>query len=101
MLIPYVFSKKKNLCKRKRKKTTKTSLWPCEGDLEGLVSGNEGGQLGEGLFPGAAHSHQQGVTPGGADDAGHLHQMYHGILEEDQVHAWPSDALVVLLEEHL
>lgn len=55
--------------------------------MEGLVSGNEGGQLGEGLFPGAAHSHQQGVPAGGADDAGHLHQMYHGVLEEDQVHA--------------
>lgn len=85
MLIPNVFSKK-NVCLRKRGKN-KMSFQPCEGDLEGLVSGNEGGQLGKGLFPRAAHSDQQGVTPGGADDAGHLHQMYHGVLEEDQVHA--------------
>lgn len=70
---------------------------PCKSDLECLVAGNEGGQLGEGLFARPSHPHKEGVTPGGADDPGHLHQMYHGILEEHQVHSWSSNSLIVLL----
>ena len=53
---------------------------PGEGDLEGLVASDEGGQPGQTLLPGPPHPHQQGVPLGGPQDAGDLDQVGDRIL---------------------
>ena len=53
---------------------------PREGDLEGGVSGDEGGESGEGLLPGAPHSHQQRVPLRHPNHARYLHQVRHRVL---------------------
>ena len=74
---------------------------PGEGDLEGFEAGDEGGEFGKGLFAGAADADEQGVPARRPDDPGDLHQVDHGVGEEDEVHAGAPDTLVVLTHEHL
>ena len=72
---------------------------PCECDLEEAVAGDERGQFGERLFARSAHAHQQGVSAGRTDNPRNLHQVYHGVLEEDEVHGPTADRVVVLIHE--
>lgn len=58
-----------------------------EGDLKGLVAGNEGSQTSETLLARAPNAHQQSIASVRANDARDLDKMDHGILEEDQIHA--------------
>ena len=68
-----------------------------ESDLEGLVAGNEGGQPGQALLARPTHTHQEGIAPVSANDAGDLDQVHHGVLEEHQVHTSSPHHVVVLL----
>ena len=74
---------------------------PSEGDLEGFEACNEGGEFGEGLFSRAADADKQGVPTRRPYDSGDLHQVNHGVCEENEVHPGAADTLVVLTHEHL
>ena len=56
---------------------------PGKGDLESLVSSDEGRQACEGLLPRATHTHQQSMSSWGTDDAGNANQVGHGILSNE------------------
>ena len=55
-------------------------------DLERVVPRGEGRQAPEGLLPAAADADQHRVSALLLDDAVDLHQVAHGLVEEDEVH---------------
>jgi hypothetical protein len=64
-------------------------------DTEGLSDGNglnddtgdKGGKSGEGLFTGTSDSDQKGVTGGLVEDSADSGDVFHGLIEKNEVHS--------------
>lgn len=67
--------------------------------IEYLATGDEGGELAQGLLAGPADPQQQGVSPRELKDPADPRHVVHCLVEEDQVHE--SVRLVVLLGQEL
>ena len=74
---------------------------PGQRNLECLVAGYKGGQLGKRLLARTANADKQSVSARCVEDSGDPEKIVNSLVEKDQIQAFAADALVVLAHEHL